>query len=293
MKAKSNIKFFVLLCLTALFLHCEKEDVNSSKLQLRKASSTCSYGDIHNDFMDMANAEFEIDTTVTSKTQAIRQLTDFYVNRTSSYTKLSSDDRNILAESIENNNDLFDAQTSINVIFDRNLVNNPWRGRSTLTVLIDDLNANAVISSNETAQIRATVTLVRDAIQGRVNLNDFEQKLTQLSADNVGKNYDFLNPALCVGESSLSWWRNTSPDLFLDQQVISPSNPQYQTNALPDVVGVDIAGAIVGAAVSASIQYGVTRNVNWKIVGLTAVAGAITSSTGVIGKLGKWISNLF
>ncbi len=82
-------------------------------------------------------------------------------------------------------------------------------------------------------------------------------------------------------------------DINPDIITLSEGIDQKSTKALQVWVGADIAGAAVGATQSAIISYTTTGEVNWESVGLSAVGGAIVGSTGIIGKAGKWISNLF
>ena len=79
---------------------------------------------------------------------------------------------------------------------------------------------------------------------------------------------------MAISKSSLEWWKE-NPDAAIE------------IKAIPVWIGVDIAGALISGAVSASIQ-AVTNDgqINWGVVGASACAGA------VVGKLGKWISKL-
>lgn len=56
---------------------------------------------------------------------------------------------------------------------------------------------------------------------------------------------------------------------------------------------MDIAGALFGASTTAILQWSRSRSVEWRSVGQTAVMGAVTSSTGEVGKAAKWINSLF
>ena len=60
--------------------------------------------------------------------------------------------------------------------------------------------------------------------------------------------------------------------------------------ALPVFVGADIAGAVIGACSSGLGSYFMSGKVDWRSVGWSAASGAITGSTGVVGKIGRWLS---
>lgn len=82
---------------------------------------------------------------------------------------------------------------------------------------------------------------------------------------------------LNVSQSSLDYWGNELP--------IAPP-----TRAVQAIVGADIAGAVVGACTSAVESYATTGKVNWRNVAWKTASGAVIGSTGIVGKLGKWIS---
>lgn len=84
---------------------------------------------------------------------------------------------------------------------------------------------------------------------------------------------------LNVSKSSLDYWE--------DEQLLAP------TKALPVFVGADIAGAIIGACVGGVGSYVTAGDFNWKSVAWSAASSAIVGSTGIVGKVGKWISKLF
>lgn len=84
---------------------------------------------------------------------------------------------------------------------------------------------------------------------------------------------------LNVSKSSLDYWEG-------EQLMV-------QSRAVPAFVGADIAGAVIGACSSGIGSYVTSGSVNWKGVAWGAASGAVTGSTGVVGKVGKWISKLF
>lgn len=83
---------------------------------------------------------------------------------------------------------------------------------------------------------------------------------------------------LNVSKSSLDYWE--------EEQLM------VQSRAVPPFVGADIAGAVIGACSSGIGSYVVSGSVNWKGVAWGAASGAVTGSTGIVGKVGKWISKL-
>ena len=56
---------------------------------------------------------------------------------------------------------------------------------------------------------------------------------------------------------------------------------------------MDAAGALVSAGAVALNNYINNGSISWSAVGTGAVIGAVTGSTGIVGKVGKWIASLF
>jgi hypothetical protein len=81
---------------------------------------------------------------------------------------------------------------------------------------------------------------------------------------------------LNVSKSSLDYWD--------EEQIL------VQSRAVPAFVGADIAGAVIGACSAGTGSYVTTGSINWKSVAWGTASGAVISSTGIVGKVGKWIS---
>ena len=59
---------------------------------------------------------------------------------------------------------------------------------------------------------------------------------------------------------------------------------------LPRPIATDVAGAIIGGAVTLGGQVIFNDDVNWAIVGYGALSGVIIFSTGLIDKLAKMLA---
>lgn len=81
---------------------------------------------------------------------------------------------------------------------------------------------------------------------------------------------------LNVSKSSLDYWTGKQSSI--------------QDIVVPAFVGADIAGVIVGACSSGIGSYVMSGSVDWKSVVWGAASCGIIGSTGIIGKVGKWIS---
>lgn len=289
---------FYLVLLFAL-VSCNNEDLKTNEgnlaLQSRFSNST-DYGQVHNDFMDFINNDFTPDGGINLKNDGYNYVVSFFNNKASSYNQIKKDEKEALLKSINDNAKLLETSDVQKIINNQINISNPISNTQTsLSQLILDLKNQNVISLDEYEEIndfQNVLTKVNNSELSATDLNDYVNKL-----DNriEGKNYKIIEPMVSVAKYSNNWWNDNTPTIYLPLpigEVTHPSN-QYTTYALPVAVGTDIAGALIGGAMSAAIQYGANGNVNWGIVGASAVGGAIVGSTGVVGKLGKWISSLF
>ena len=86
---------------------------------------------------------------------------------------------------------------------------------------------------------------------------------------------------IAIGRASLDFWEEN--EVFSRENV----NGRSQKVLIAPIITNDIAGAVVGGAIG-GIKCG-----SWKGAGEGALIGAVVASTGVIGRLGKWISKLW
>lgn len=80
---------------------------------------------------------------------------------------------------------------------------------------------------------------------------------------------------LNISQSSLDYWEECS------------------TRALPLIAAQDIVGAVIGGVSGAAGSAIVGGSVNWGSVAWGAAVGAVTGSTGVVGKVAKYLTKLF
>jgi len=80
---------------------------------------------------------------------------------------------------------------------------------------------------------------------------------------------------LNISQSSIEYWEGTG------------------TRALPLIAAQDIVGAVIGGVSGAAGSAIVGGSVNWGSVAWGAAVGAVTGSTGVVGKVAKYLTKLF
>ncbi len=120
-------------------------------------------------------------------------------------------------------------------------------------------------------------------------LSDFELKKSVLSLiDRVNfHKYKKDSPegalvasVLSISIHSLTFWEENSEIM-------------YSNGKIAPWVGADIAGALIGGATGALSSYASSGRVSLTACSISAGVGAISGSTGLVGKAGRFISRLF
>lgn len=299
---KKNVFYLLIFLSSVMTLSCSKNTDDSSTEQksndllMLRTFDSCSYGDVHNDFMSFYNDDFNVNQSITSKTDGFNDIINFFKAKSSNYVKLSESEIEILDSSFVANIEIIETEKLNSLISNDETIINPFtNNQTTLSNLINELKVRNIISNPEYEELINLQNFLDETFRGNVNSIEFNNYLDETSDRIKGKGYNLLEPMICIGNSSNNWWRTNTPDIGLPLPLgeqIYPSN-EYTTYAIPVVVANDIAGAIVGGVGAASYQYIATGSVNWEVVGYATVGGAIVGSLGVVGKLSKWIQGLW
>ena len=174
-----------------------------------------------------------------------------------------------------------------------------------LTTPSDVLSNTAILGVQEVQQIRKLSEVTNKCLNNLLNIDELEAEINSLVYDFYESNYVqggdsgyVMAYALTIANASLDWWKNNSTELIMEMEAEGLDPIELGPVGLAHVVSADIAGAIIGAAWQ--IGCDIYNNggidgyeVNWTNVGQAALGGAITTSTGMSGPVGKWISNSF
>lgn len=287
-------KILLLSIFVMLFSACSSEQNSGvDAVETRSISDYAHLGVIHNDMMVYANNYFVADETIETKEEAINYVVEWMASHVGDVTELAKPSWTQELEFYANNVDA------------RALVNRLRRGE---TRAIDDINFEKIpadeISFDEAIFVARELQLIDDFegakfreigdmvilnADGQLSNADLKTYLLGVVDEWNAQVYDknskqgqALGMTLAISLASLEYWEE-NPD-----QVMAP------TRALPIVLANDIAGAAVGALVN--IYWTTVINdqpVDWGKVGDGALSGALLGSSGVVGKLGKWLSKLF
>ena len=146
--------------------------------------------------------------------------------------------------------------------------------------MIDCVVANAQGTlGNEEFEIKIKSLISKWEVKYKdVDFSALENEELTDQAEVVVPSGSLSGTVLSLSKSSLEYW-NSEENLV-------------ETKAVPVFVGADIAGAIIGACTTTAGQLVITGDINAKGILWGAGSSAIVSSTGIVGKIAKWISKL-
>jgi len=294
---KKKILVFFTFLVSIFTFNCSKnsEDVNIENKNnsiLMRTSGSCTYGEIHNDFMTFFYNDFETNDSLTSKSDSFNHVIDFFKDKSKDYNKLLISEIELLDSSFITNIELIDTRKLNSIMNNDDTILNPFTNTQiTLSNLILELKLKNIISNPEFEELNNLQTFLNETFEGRITYIEFNIYLEETSTRIHGKGYKLIEPLICIGNSSNEWWTTNTPDIDLPLPFGDQTYPsdEYVTYAIPIVVANDIAGAIITTSIGVGAQYIATGTVNWQVIGIAAVGGAIAGSTGLLGKLSKWI----
>jgi hypothetical protein len=231
--------------------------------------------------------------SITDKQEKIEAIYEFNKNFVSSLD-ISDNEKNLLISDLERSKDLVKEDVLISQSFGNHLYNKTTRNQESeenLFEIIDNLRTNGTINDNSFQILNSLSNDLKANYEG--SLSDNQLKINVQTLVNDFNNVDYsensegemVGTVLAISISSIEWWEQ-NPDAL--DNLTSKNNVSNKALIAP-WLAVDLVGATLGAASSAGIQYGVNGDVNWEIVGWSALATGATASTGAVGKIVKWL----
>ena len=290
----SKIKITILTAILAVigisvFFSCEIETVNRNKIAL-KVSDFTKAGEIHNAFLTILNNNFEPIKEVDDLNERIETINDFNKKFVSNLD-LTIEDRQLLVQSLDNHKEFVVADKLAEKSFGSNQLKSGDIENANIFELIEYLKTTNQIDVDSYDILNKLSLDLKSNYEHSLSDTLLKLNILQLIAEFNNLGYDLgsgegemVGTILAISIASIEWWEE-NPDAFGDNL--------KSTKALPVWAGMDIVGGVIGAGMSVAIQVKVNDEVNWEIVGYSALGGAVVGSTGIIGKAGKWLSGLF
>ncbi len=154
--------------------------------------------------------------------------------------------------------------------------------RRNLKELSRQLFDRQIIDAAEYDILNRLTTLIEMNYRSKADVDDLADSLRLLARVWESQGYTSCSEkgritgiVLAIGIHSVTWWQQQS------------HIPAFR---VAPWVALDAAGAIVGAATGAIGSYAGSGSVNWTSVGVGAGLGAISASTGLVGRIAKWFT---
>lgn len=291
MKKMKKVLMFTFL-LQSLFLISNGQVSYDSYDQLDKEVD--NLGLIHNNALNHIYLNFKVPENFTYE-QGIDHIKNFnqsFLSSSISETDNTTSDPQFISNSFNEFKYFVNQNDFANTLLSTN-------GKYSLSNSINILRSNNLVSTNNFIILENLNTIISNNIKGLSTSLQLEQDLISIYNSAVGSKDEngglLIKQIVAIGLRSCQWWRN-NPDAFNINDVKEGSGPfsnMDESTFVAQVVAMDIAGALVSSGAVALNNYINSGHVNWHAVGTGAVIGAVTGSTGLVGKVGKWISSLF
>lgn len=313
MKIKSFISFVFFVFMVS---SCAKDKsvVMPNNTNMNNIEIFDIYGQVHNELLQYASDNFTETKATTTREEGIEYILKFQ-QRGVDLLDVSDRYKNVIKDGLEFYKELYLTDNIYEMISDKTVPSTKSSDEDEITTSeIRQLIRNAYIANEidlfEYNSFNELIDYVVANAQGTIGNAEFENKVNSLIASwevkyadvdfstlqqmpDEGEPVDNFTPVnnleplpsgslsgtvLNVSKSSIAYW-NTESGLV-------------ETKAVPAFVGADIAGAIIGACTTSIRQLATTGELDGVGILWGVGTGAITGSTGIVGKLGKWINSL-
>ncbi len=288
MKKSESIIIVGLFLMVPLLFSCGKEKMHNPKNDLMDFEVFQSFGDLHNDFMTNIQSEFNPIDEIKSTNDRLEYVNSIHIGFVEKCA-LSDIDRKILEQEFQRAKYLYNVNSVLELVNKETLIKSEKETQTLYSILDTALNYQ-IINKFESSILLELIDLSNLCFNGLISQGELGNSIKQLKEDwlaaeyDSNSNYGYISGyAIAISLSSLEWWEKNAEGQELMTKEIK---------LIPAWVAADAVGALWGAASGAIGSYLVNGEVNWGSVGFGALSGAVAGSTGVVGKVAKWISKL-
>ncbi len=298
------IAFFVVTFISVVyFVGCKQnssEPETSSKPsfllkgKVKNIASFEEYGKFYNAFLSNAYYNFSPDKKIINKSEKI----DFLAKMHKEYNKKlkhSNEFKKYISDELDEYKIYHDRQ-EILPAFDRIILSDINKRKT------QKLFKSSALAQYEQDALDNLCVASYNACSGVISISEYSNVVDQIahsydeyySATAVEEDAgNLLGICVAITQASIEWWEQ-NPDAVLEDQIVDlhKSTNKYRVMALPGWIAADACGALLGGLSSYMGQSlrSPHSQVNWSGA---AVAGAVSQSTGIVGKAYKWLSSWF
>lgn len=266
---------------------CSKEEISQSESELISLEQLENYGEIHNQFLTNINKNFEIDESIQNLDYALDYVDKFQQSFLEK-VDLKGINKVKLSSALSESKDLVIYDLTYEKLFIPANLRTLDSEEPTLFELVEQANEAGLLDDFEHKHLIELADKVKASYEGLVSGSELRGFVSDLKNRWAAQGYttrtqggQVIAFALTIASSSLNWWE-ANPEAGLE-------GTNGRVLALPAWAAADIRGAIWGGATGAIASYTTGGEVAWEAVGIGALSGAISTSTGGAGKLGRWL----
>ncbi len=273
---------------TIFIVACSDNTEANIEAKQLKVADFKEVGEIHNQFLTNVKNNFNPDESITNLDEKIDYVTTFNKNFVNNLN-IDASEKLELKNYLEEHKNLVVEENIVQQSFginNRLLKSND--NEPSIFQLIDELKSNGQLSDNSHKILYTLTESLKSNYEGNLSDELLKSDVEKLISDfdTIGFNDEegeLVGTILAISISSIEWWEE-NPDAL--NGLASRSFSKQKTALIVPWLASDIAGAVVGGAI------GGVRSGSWRGAGEGALIGAVVASTGVVGRLGKWISKL-
>lgn len=269
---KSAIIIAILFAFGLSFMGCEKEKNNNNRLTQKNTELPyfTHYGIAHNLFLSNVKDNFTGGTDIENIDECLMYISSFNKEFSRSTNLFKEEENILLIHYFDEFQSFYITQTLYDEVYNS----------SQLISQINFLCDKKCITESDKLLIMNLLDVCHKQYLGKLSIDDYSHCVKHLENEwyrhfNEKTVSEYSGIVLNIASYSAQWW--------LD-------NPE-ETKLAPWVAS-DAVGAAWGATVAGVTSYCQSGKVDWLGVGVAAASGAVTGSTGVVGKVGKWISKV-
>lgn len=285
---KTILGFIVATLVVVACTQNDGENIGSTQI---KVSDYSAIGKMHNDFLTNVKDNFNEIENITTESGKIDFINNFNKNFIDGLD-ISNNEKSLLA---------IEFDKTKNFVVEDNLIENSF-GNSifskaqnedevSIFSIVDNLKNENHITDKSYEILTSLSNSLKQNYEG--NLSDEQLKLdvenlitdfNSFGYENNGEG-EMVATFLAISISSLEWWEE-NPDAL---DIFSSRNKASKSQLIAPWLATDLVGGLVSGVTAAAGQAIVNGEVSLGTVGWSALAGAVSASTGAVAKIVKWL----
>lgn len=285
-KSVTKIGFFSLVILVVL-PSCDKKQNEDDHKDLLEFEYFEKIGSLHNEFLTNVKNNLIMDNSIESLEDRIDYINDFQ-NDFLNICDLTSSEKQLISQELEQYKSLVDIDITMRLVGAGQRLAKDEDTVSVFT-LIETAECENILDTFELSTLTKLSELAKMGFEGTITDYQFMRALQKMKYDWISMGYlvedncGYVSGcAIAISIASMEWWELNSEAGMLE---VKGNNVLIPAWAVADAVG-----AVWGATSGAIGSYIINGEVKWGSVGFGALSGAVAGSTGVVGKVAKWIS---